>query len=307
MCRMCVGQSSSPSKMCVEYTTVAPRASDSSRKKCSSAWRESTSRSVVTSSSSKTCDGRKSLRKSCARRLCPSETLCSRHSRSRSSSSLRRSKRVDSMPASIPSRTSASQRELAMKPIEKSAWKGTPLPTHATCRVQSPESSDVRVFSSVSWNAEYPSTSMAPLGTMFLPPSSLRSVVFPAPLAPTRSTRQPRASSKLTLLRAAPLPLGYCHDKWLTVMAASLGVAAGTGVELASGVTLRRAAYAGICSSSSRCTAQKSRPQPLERSCAGGSSKPARAAVGSQKRSLPLESAAMCVGQPSRPSKMCVQ
>mmetsp|Transcript_4058 Transcript_4058/g.13031 ORF Transcript_4058/g.13031 Transcript_4058/m.13031 type:complete len:269 (-) Transcript_4058:827-1633(-) len=266
--------------------TVAPRCSVSSRRNWSSACRESTSRSVVTSSRRRSSDGRSSLSSSCARRRCPSDTLCSRHSKSRSSKLVSRSSRALTTLCGRPSRTSESANALAMKPTEKSAWKGTPLPTHATCRVQSPESIETSVLSFVSPNASRPSTCSCPSATMCLPPISRSSVVLPAPFAPTSSEREPRATLSSTPASAARPPPEY-PQRSPRIETAAEGSAAGGGGGGAG--PRRRDSNSGESWSRSRCTAQKSRPHPRAACAGGATSSVASSAIGLQNSSFPLE------------------
>ena len=82
----------------------------------------------------------------------------------------------------------------SISPAPKSAASGTENPANATSRSQLPPryESAPEEARPVSWNGERPpSTETAARGTRCFPPSTFRSVVFPAPLAPRSRQRDP--------------------------------------------------------------------------------------------------------------------
>mmetsp|Transcript_8888 Transcript_8888/g.26182 ORF Transcript_8888/g.26182 Transcript_8888/m.26182 type:complete len:202 (+) Transcript_8888:724-1329(+) len=182
---MCVGQSSSPSKMCVAYTTVAPRVSVSFWSHRMRSWRTITSRHVVTSSNKRMSKGRTRPSNSCTRRRCPSLTRCMRHS--------------GLTPSSL---TSSSLRSgycdwsfSIMPPTLISAWRGHPYPAKATVLIPHCVSRNARVrLSFRSRKASVPMTlTRSPL-VKCLPAKTLSSVLLPEPFAPSNRQREPGLS-----------------------------------------------------------------------------------------------------------------
>ena len=195
---MCVIHCSIPSKMCVAYTTVAPRVSHSSRKNCSRSRRPRMSRSTVISSHRSTLKGFSKPMQICTRRRWPSETVIMLQSTSMSSSSMSRARRsasTFSTPKIIfpAEKSPASATEPAL-PMLRRHW----LPRYPSSPVQ---------VMLMSWKGGLPMMRTASSLTMVLPARIWSNVVFPAPFAPESRHREPGGRSRLKSLRIS-LPPG---------------------------------------------------------------------------------------------------
>mmetsp|Transcript_1496 Transcript_1496/g.5869 ORF Transcript_1496/g.5869 Transcript_1496/m.5869 type:complete len:265 (+) Transcript_1496:229-1023(+) len=196
---MWVIHGSMPSKMCVAYTTVAPRCSHSCFKKFRRSNRPRMSRSTVISSHSNTLKGLRRPMQICTRRLWPSLTRIMFQSTSMSRISMRSALRFLSMPST----------PKIILPALMSPARGTDpaLPTlrrHCAPRyARSPEQ-----VSSVSWKGGRPMTRTSSVGTIVLPARTCSSVVLPAPFAPDSRHREPggRVSEKSLMIFS---PIGY--------------------------------------------------------------------------------------------------
>mmetsp|Transcript_9568 Transcript_9568/g.43576 ORF Transcript_9568/g.43576 Transcript_9568/m.43576 type:complete len:265 (-) Transcript_9568:131-925(-) len=196
---MWVIHGSMPSKMCVAYTTVAPRCSHSSFRKLSRSRRPRMSRSTVISSQRRTLNGLRRPMQICTRRLWPSLTRIMFQSTSMSRMSMRSALRFLSMPSTpkiiLPALMSpASATEPALPTLRRHCAPRYP---------RSPE--HVR---SVSWKGGRPMTRTSSTGTMVLPASTWSSVVLPAPFAPESKHREPggRVREKSLMIFS---PMGY--------------------------------------------------------------------------------------------------
>mmetsp|Transcript_12357 Transcript_12357/g.41120 ORF Transcript_12357/g.41120 Transcript_12357/m.41120 type:complete len:226 (+) Transcript_12357:283-960(+) len=194
---MCVIHCSMPSKMCVAYTTVAPRCSHSSRRNCNKSSRPRMSKSTVISSHNKTLNGFKSPIQICTRRRCPSETVIIDHSTSMSNSSIKRARRsgsMFSMPKIIfPALKSPDSATEPALPMFRRHW----LPRYPS----SPE--QVKLMS---WNGGRPITLTQSSLTIVFPARICSNVVFPAPFAPESRHRDPAGRSRLKSLRICSPP-----------------------------------------------------------------------------------------------------
>mmetsp|Transcript_7770 Transcript_7770/g.28367 ORF Transcript_7770/g.28367 Transcript_7770/m.28367 type:complete len:228 (-) Transcript_7770:238-921(-) len=156
----CVIHGSMPSKMCVAYTTVAPRSSHSDFKNSRRSNRPRMSKSTVISSQRRTLNGLRSPMQICTRLRWPSETFIMLQSRSMSRSWTRRARRSGS---------TSSTPKIILPAVKSPASATEPaLPmVRRHCDPRYPRS-PLHV-SSISWNGGFPMTRTASRSTIVFP------------------------------------------------------------------------------------------------------------------------------------------
>mmetsp|Transcript_57417 Transcript_57417/g.136890 ORF Transcript_57417/g.136890 Transcript_57417/m.136890 type:complete len:205 (+) Transcript_57417:1985-2599(+) len=192
-----VAQPSIPSKMCVQYTTVVPFTTESWRRKRRRLRRAMMSRSVVASSRRQRSCGGISFSTSWILRRWPSDTEPTVQWSSTPRSERRRRPR-----RSVSSRWSSAAFEIAdakrsLTDVEKRV---------ATRLDQSPATSATRRCTRGARNASCPSTDTTPSGAICCPASTESSVDFPAPFAPTSTSRLPDSIASERLRSTSGLP-----------------------------------------------------------------------------------------------------